>query len=197
MIRTAWHLAAVFLVVIGISGVVSTAAAQQAQQPQNATPNQDVGLGIRGIGARIGVVDPEDASTTLSLGGHLDAGTIVRNVHLVPYIEYWSTGADAGAYNVNYKDWTLGTDVNVDFPLQGQRMTPYLGGGLGLHLLSYDTTVPGDVSSDHSKLGLNIQGGIRNQMWPNLSLFGEVKYAFVSDSNQLKLMGGFTYNFIY
>jgi hypothetical protein len=32
---------------------------------------------------------------------------------------------------------------------------------------------------------------------PNLGLFGEVKYNFVSDVNQLKLMGGFTYNFIY
>jgi hypothetical protein len=37
---------------------------------------------------------------------------------------------------------------------------------------------------------------LRSQV-PNLGIFGEVKYNFVSDVNQLKIMGGFTYNFIY
>ena len=32
---------------------------------------------------------------------------------------------------------------------------------------------------------------------PNLSLFGEARYSFVSDANSFRILGGFTYNFIY
>ncbi len=178
-----------FLVVVGICFAVSPAPAQ--------TDPNDVGLGIKGIGARIGFVDPEDASGTLALGVHVDAGTIVRNIHLTPYVEYWSTGVELGSLSADMSDLTLATDVNFDFPLQGTRAVPYLGGGVGLHFLSVDTNIPGADSDSRTRVGLNIQGGVRNQMWPNLGVFGEARYSFVDDANQLKLMGGFTYNFIY
>ena len=81
--------------------------------------------------------------------------------------------------------------------MAGQRITPYLGGGLGIHFLSVDTNAPGESNSDDTKAGLNIQGGLRNQFMPNLSLFGEARYTFVSDANSFRILGGFTYNFIY
>ncbi len=151
------------------------------------------GLGFQGLGARIGFVDPEGASSTVALGIHVDGGEFVRHVHLMPMAEYWSVGV-AGS---DIKDFTLGMDVNVDFPVEGGRVIPYAGGGLGLHFVSFD--VPPGFIGDNSdtKLGLNMQGGIRNQVMPNLGIFGELKYSFVSDVNQLKIMGGFTYNFIY
>lgn len=155
-----------------------------------APPSESSGLGFRGLGARIGFVDPEDASSALGLGIHIDAGELVRNVHLMPMVEYWKVGVNG----VDISDLTIGTDVNLDFPVEGGRMVPYAGGGLGFHFLKADS--PFGEASD-TKFGLNIQGGIRNQVMPNLAIFGEVKYAFVSDANQLKIMGGFTYNFIY
>jgi opacity protein-like surface antigen len=159
-----------------------------------APPPEGHGLGLQGLGARIGFVDPEGASSTLDLGVHLDAGEFVRNVHIMPMVEYWSVGV-SGA---DIKDLMVGMDVNVDFPVEGGRVVPYAGGGLGLHFVSFDLP-PGFTGGDTSdtKLGLNMQGGIRNQVMPNLAIFGEVKYAFVSDVNQLKIVGGFTYNFIY
>ena len=165
-------------------------------QTQSAPAQSDVGLGVKGIGARLGYVDPEDASGTAAFGVHVDAGTIVRNVHVTPYFEYWSAGASVGTSSVDFSDLTIATDVNLDFPMHGSRMTPYLGGGLGLHFLSFDST-PGPSPGNETKFGFNIQGGVRNQVMPNISIFGEARYAFVTDANQLKLMGGFTYLFMY
>jgi opacity protein-like surface antigen len=152
------------------------------------------GLGFHGLGARIGFVDPEGTSSTVDLGIHVDAGEFVRHVHVMPLVEYWKVGVSG----VDVSDLSIGTDVNVDFPVEGRSLVFYAGGGLGLHMVKVDVPFapPGYDNSD-TKLGFNMQGGVRNQVMPNLAVFGEAKYNFVSDVNQLKLMGGFTYNFIY
>jgi len=181
-----------FLLLIGVGGAISPASAQQASTPP--ANQENVGLGIRGLGARIGFVDAENASSTVAWGVHLDAGTFVQNVHVVPYFEYWSAGANVNGVEASNSDLTIASDVNFDFPMQGSRITPYLGGGLGVHFLSADAN---GVNEDKTHFGLNIQGGARNQIMPNISIFGEAKYTFVSDANQIKFMGGFTYNFIY
>lgn len=189
-----------FLLLIGVCGAISPASAQQSTPPANqqSTPPsnpENVGLGLKGIGARIGFVDAEDASSTVAWGVHVDAGTFVQNVHIMPYFEYWSAGASVNGIDASTSDLTIASDVNFDFPVQGQRITPYLGGGLGVHFLSASAT--GLPSEDKTHFGLNIQGGVKNQIMPNISIFGEAKYTFVSDANQIKFMGGFTYNFIY
>jgi len=158
------------------------------------TTTESHGLGFQGLGARIGFVDPEGASSTVALGLHIDAGEFVQHVHVTPLVEYWKVGASG----VDVRDLTLATDVNLDFPVEGGRVIPYAGGGLGLHFVKVDDPfAPPGFDASSTKLGLNIQGGIKNQAMPNLAIFGEVKYSFVSDVNQLKVMGGFTYNFIY
>jgi len=76
-------------------------------------------------------------------------------------------------------------------------MIPYLGAGLGLHFLTADVP-PGTTGlSDDTKLGLHLLGGLRNQVMPNLGLFGEARFSLVDDTDQYKLMGGFTYYFVY
>ncbi len=71
----------------------------------------------------------------------MDAGTIVKGVHMMPYMEYWSTGVNVSGVSADMSDLAFAVDVDMDFPLQGSRMTPYLGGGLGLHFLSEDSNV--------------------------------------------------------
>ena len=159
-----------------------------------AAPAEGHGMGFEGMGARIGFVDPENASSTVALGLHVDLGEFVRNVHIMPLVEYWKVGVSG----IDVSDLTLASDVNLDFPVQGGRVVPYAGGGLGFHFVKFDNPfAPPGFDNSKTKLGLNIQGGIKNQVMPNLGIFGEVKYVFVSDVNQLKIMGGFTYNFIY
>lgn len=193
MRRASFRFATLFTA-IGLCCALSPALAQQ-QHSQTAA--QTDGLGFKGIGATIGFVDPENVSSAVDLGFHVDAGTIVHNVHLIPSIGYWNVGTDVGTYHADVKDFSVAADVNVDFPLQGGRLTPYLGGGLGLNFLSFDSNAPGGFSSNETKLGLNVLGGMRNDVMPNLAVFGELRYHFVSDANQLKILGGFTYKFIY
>jgi opacity protein-like surface antigen len=166
-------------------------------QGSSSQSSQNVGLGIRGVGASVGFVDPEGGSSTVSLGLHLDAGTLAPNLHLKPYFQYWSVGASSGGYNIDNSDVAFAADLNYDFPIQGSRVTPYLGGGLGLHFLSSDASVPGGTSTNNTKLGIDLQGGIRSIVMPNFSLFAETKYTFISDAGEFNILGGFTYLFVY
>lgn len=177
------------LAVLVASAVAAPAFAQQADQTS--------GLGIKGIGVRLGLTDPEGGSSALMYGVHMDAGEFVNHVHLIPSVEYWNVGNDVGPYNSDLSDLAFRLGVNFDFPLADQRMVPYLGGALGLHRFGFKSNVPGVGSSSDTKFGLDVHGGARNQFTPNLSLFGELGYSFVSDANQLRLLGGLTYHFIY
>jgi opacity protein-like surface antigen len=181
-------LAALGIALVAVAGVASFASTAAAQ---TARASEDVGLGFKGLGARLGLVDPEGASSTLDLGLHIDAGQIARNIHVAPIAEYWKVGVSG----IDLSDLSVGLDLLFDFPLQDSRMTPYAGGGLGLHFVKADD--PSGPSDSDSKFGLNVQGGIRNDVMPNLAIFGELRYNFVSDFNQLKILGGFTYRFVY
>ncbi|HSQ61157.1 MAG TPA: outer membrane beta-barrel protein [Acidobacteriota bacterium] len=180
----------------GLAGLVLVAALAVAA-PAHAQTSDDTGIGLKGIGVRLGLTDPEDASSALMYGVHVDAGTFVRNVHILPSVEFWSVGNDVGIYNADYSDLAVKVDVNLDFPLQDQRLVPYLGGGIGFHRLKFETNAPGEFDNTDTKLGLSLQGGMRNDFTPNLALFGELGYSFVEDANQLRLLGGLTYKFIY
>lgn len=190
-------LAALGVALTAAAGFAAFAPAALAQTTATRSNTEDVSLGFKGLGARIGLVDPEKASSTVDLGIHIDAGEFARNVRLQPLAEYWSVGQDVGPYSADLKDFSIGTDLDVDFPLQDSRVTPYAGGGLGIHWLKSSTTVPGVPDQSDTKIGLSLQGGVRTEAMPNLALFGELRYNFVSDFNQLKILGGFTYRFIY
>jgi len=75
-----------FLVTLVVGLSLSSSAALAAAAPAT----QGHGLGFQGLGARIGFVDPEGASSTVALGVHIDGGEFVRSVHVIPLVEYWS-----------------------------------------------------------------------------------------------------------
>jgi opacity protein-like surface antigen len=185
------------LALIATLALAARTSAQTSAPASTPPAKAEPGLGIKGIGVRLGLDDPEGASSALMYGVHVDAGEFVRNVHLVPSVEYWSVGNDLAGYSIDTSDLSLHLGVNVDFPLQDQRFVPYLGGGLGLHHLKASTNFPGTPDQSDTKFGIDMQGGVRNDVTPNLSLFGELGYSFVSDANQLRLLGGLTYRFIY
>jgi opacity protein-like surface antigen len=196
--RRTVRVAALGVALVAITGLAATAPRAWAQTSSSTSARtEDVSLGFKGMGARIGLVDPEGASSTVDLGLHIDAGEFARNIRLQPIVEYWSVGQDVGPYNADLKDFSLGADINLDFPLQDSRVTPYAGGGIGLHWLKASSNVPDVPDQSDTKLGLSLQGGVRTDAMPNLALFGELRYNFVSDANQLKILGGFTYRFIY
>src|SRR6266850_3580294 len=98
--------------------VVAASLSLFGAQAMAAAPAEGHGMGFQGLGARIGFVDPEGASSTVALGLHLDAGEFVRHVHIVPMMEYWKVGVSG----VDVSDLMLGSDVNVDFPVEGGKL---------------------------------------------------------------------------
>src|SRR5436853_7822312 len=106
------YLLGVLLVAAGIAccGAPSSAATSTTEYR---------GLGFQGLGARIGFVDPEGASSTVALGIHVDAGEFVQHVHVMPLAEYWKVGGAGG----DFRGLNVGTDGNGDFPRAGGRRT--------------------------------------------------------------------------
>jgi opacity protein-like surface antigen len=175
----------------------ATSSFAQTSSSTSTQSTNNVGLGVRGVGASVGFVDPEGGSSTVSLGLHMDAGTFAPNLHLKPYFQYWSVSASSGGYDISNSDMAFAFDVNYDFPLQGARVTPYIGSGLGLHFLKSDASVPGGGSNSDTKVGIDLQGGIRTPVMPNFALFAETRYTFIQDDGEFNILGGFTYLFVY
>ena len=120
--RRSVRLAALGVALVAITGLAAAAPRAWAQTTSSTSARtEDVSLGFKGMGARIGLVDPEGASSTVDLGVHIDAGEFARNVRLQPLVEYWSVGQDvtiqSSTYSVDLKDFSLGADINIDFPL--------------------------------------------------------------------------------
>jgi opacity protein-like surface antigen len=196
MTRTSFYLSALF-VAIGALLLLPPASLAQSSTSTSSQSSQNVGLGIKGLGGTVGFVDPEGASSTVSLGLFVDAGTIAPSLHVKPYMQYWSVGASSGGYDINKSDLAFALDLNYDFPIQGSRVTPYLGTGLGLHFFDTDASVPGGTNTSDTKVGIDLQGGITSPVMPNFNLFAETRYTFISDDGEFNILGGFTYLFVY
>jgi len=159
-------------------------------------------IGFKGVGVRLGLVMPEDPlDNTIGFGGHIDLGTIIPNLKIEGSIEYWSAGwKEAGIGD----DWSwgdiafLGT-AKYMFPLEGLPVSPYAGGGLGLHHFSYDTwafnqqTMQFEKGSESSnELQFHLLGGVEYPVSPQMAAFGEAKYV-VGDLDYFGIYGGITY----
>ena len=99
-------------------------------------------IGFKGIGPRIGYVDPEGGlDGTIEFGAAMEFGEFVRQLHWDGSVSFWSAGRDYNYYNGsgyrNYswslRDFILRSGINYHF-LEGE-WEPYVGGGLGLHFI--------------------------------------------------------------
>jgi hypothetical protein len=126
-----------------------------------------------GAGLRLGYVAPEHLDGTASIGGQLEFETGGSRWHLTPGLQYWSSD---GVSDVNPN-----VDAYYHFNPSGT-VTPYLGGGLGLHAYSREGR-----GSD-TDLGANLFGGLR---FPGhrSHYFIESRYV-LADRPQFGLQGG-------
>ena len=69
-------------------------------------------FGLKGIGVRAGVVDPENLDTTVGFGLFLDMGTFHPNVSFETYGNYWSNSFDVGVAESSFRDIAVGAKVN-------------------------------------------------------------------------------------
>ncbi|MDD5088900.1 MAG: outer membrane beta-barrel protein [bacterium] len=137
-------------------------------------------IGFKGIGGRIGYVDPEsDFGGTFTLGAVADLGTWIPQLHWDASLAYWSSSYDFGwagdSYDVTLSDFALRSGLKYHF-IEGE-WEPYAGGGLGLHFYSWDADWPHGYSGEDSdsEVGFYIVGGVEHQLNDTWKVSGEVQ----------------------
>lgn len=125
-------------------------------------------IGFKGIGGRLGYVDPEGSwDGTISFGVVADLGTFVRQLHWDAAITYWASSQDYkyppyGSYSWSISDFAIRSGVKYPF-IEGP-WEPYAGGGLGLHFFSWDNKWHGySHDADETDFGLYIVGGVEHR----------------------------------
>lgn len=151
-------------------------------------------IGFKGIGPRVGYVNPDGLDGTVEFGVALEFGEIVRQLHWDGSLSYWSAGHDYeyytgnshNKYNWKLQDIVLRTGVNFHF-IEGE-WVPYAGGGVGMHFYSWDYNgAPYYSDNDKTEFGIYIDGGIEHEF--NESWIGQMQVQFdFADPDQTALL---------
>ena len=165
--------------------------------PGAAAPN----LALRGVGAAVSMVDPDDIDMTVGFNLLFDLGMIANNVGLESYGMFWQQTEDMFGSEVSVRDIAFGARAKYLVPLQSGKIHPFAGGGLGLHVVTagvstpeynfFGTIIPA-TSFDETelKLGLDIGAGALFDVGTSVSIVTDVWYTMVSDVSQLALRAG-------
>ncbi|UCG52377.1 MAG: outer membrane beta-barrel protein [Candidatus Latescibacterota bacterium] len=169
----------------------------------NAAAQSD--LGLKGAGLEVGFVDPQDVDATLGFGVFVDLGTIVPRVKLDAHLDYWSKSEEQYGIEASVRDIAVGAKAKYLFEVPTNRIRPFAGGGVSIHFVSAEVTIPDQnimgvivpgtsVSDSSTKLGLDLGGGFYAPLTPKVSFVTEMWVGIVSDVNQLSLKIGLLYN---
>lgn len=175
-------------------------------------------LEFRGLGLEAGAIWPASVEPTLTIGLRADLGFVGPQVRIVPSLRYWSSslrdeevdrlasqirqlcerqaGAvcpdfDLGA--IDRSDLEISADAHYLFPT-GYTIEPYLGAGLGLHLLNGSGEAISDTFVedllDSVDPALNFVGGVNVPLLAGLELVGEARAVLVSGVRSIGLVVG-------
>jgi hypothetical protein len=163
-------------------------------------------LDLRGIGVKIGMVDPEDVDAAFAFGFVADLGTITPHISLEPHVNIWSVKNDiTNGGEVLVRDIVLGAKGKYIFSTSRPAVKPFAGAGLGFHILRSGVDIPAiyyggsmitpavSESDTEIKIGLDIGGGILGDINQNWAIQGETWYSIVSDISQLSLQVALLY----
>jgi opacity protein-like surface antigen len=157
-------------------------------------------LGFKSIGGAVGFVSPEDIDGTYMLGIFVDHGTIAPRVGLESHLDYWSKSEEAFGAKSSVSDIPVGARAKYYFPVSNPSIRPFAGGGLAIHFLHAEATIPAQfgfpemkVEDSSTKLGLDLGGGIATTVGPRTDLLAESWFAIVSDVSQFSLKVGLSY----
>lgn len=178
-------------------------------------------LEFRGIGLDFGAVWPANIERTISFGVRADMGFAGPNVRIAPAIRFWSStvqeaevarlseqirrlcerhaGAVCPAFDlgeIERSDLELAVDGHYLFTT-GMAVQPYLGGGLGLHLLNgrgeaIDDTFVEDLLDTVSP-ALNLIAGIHLPLSSSIEMMTEARFVLVSDVRYPAILVGGTW----
>jgi len=158
-------------------------------------------IGPKAIGLKGGYVDAEGPeNSTFGVGAIVDLGTFMPQLGWEAEATYWSKSyAEMGA-SAKLRDIAILTSGKYFFPVPQSQFSPFIGAGVGVHLLKAEVDLPsyygyggGTASTSDSKFGFHFLGGSEMEFTPQISGFAEFRYALVSDADQMWIMGGIKY----
>ncbi|MFP6906391.1 MAG: outer membrane beta-barrel protein [Verrucomicrobiota bacterium] len=140
-----------------------------------------------GLGVHGGYIDTEDLGDSVGIGGKfqidLPGGLNIEGRTVM----YDDLGKDlaAGGEDVrtDLEIWPIEMGLTLDIPV-GKRFIPYIGGGIGWHLLEADVTV-GEVTQHidlDDEFGFYLVGGFNMELGENIAIYGEYLYRQVEGS---------------
>lgn len=147
-------------------------------------------LRFKGVGAHIGLVDPEDIKSTVGFGVHSDLGTLAPNLRLEASIDYWRKSYKRWGAEMKTSDLFLLGMAKYLFAQQNSPVTPYAGGGIGFHRFSSSN------SHEDSRFDVDVHGvgGVEYSFIPQMTAFVDFRFTF-ADIDHLGLYGGLTFYF--
>jgi len=167
---------------------------------QSASAQTD--LGLKNVGAAVGIVSPEDLDATLGFGVFADLGVITPRLHLEPRVDYWSDSQDVFGAGFSVRDITIGARVKYYFPVSNPKLLPFAGGGLGVHLFNTEVAVLDPFSGQTmtledsaNKVGFDLGGGLATPLSLRTNFVAETWYGVVSDFSHFSLRVGLTHAF--
>lgn len=160
-------------------------------------------FGLKGIGAKLGYVSPEDPiESTIGFGAVANLGTIFSNIRLDATIDIWSKSygglSPYGKADYTYTEITLAALGKYYFQLKNSSIKPYAGLGLGLIIgrSSFEYSIPyfgsSSESTSETNLGFRILGGVDYKLSPQLNSFLEIFY-HANGADFLGIFAGVTY----
>jgi len=165
----------------------------------------DSDFGVRGLGARFGLIMPEDPyHNSVGFGIHADMGRVTTDISMGAFIDYWSKSFDEDIKeNIpgtwEFSSFVVGVDFKYIVPLDA-RTRPYVGEGLGL--VFSKTRKKAESETDHlanssgsdTDIEFHLLGGVEHRFSPNLKGMAEVKYN-VSELKYASICAGITFMF--
>jgi len=158
--------------------ILIAAALAVTLSPAIALAGSDTGIGFRGWGPRVGLsINPDQ----VYFGAHLDFGNFAKHVRFQPNIEL--------GFGDNEKLFAINAEAAYRFSSTWDVWTPYLGGGLGANIESFDNERNNNSQTD---LGVNLLGGIEKGLSNGDRFFIEAKFS-LNDVPDAKIGIGWTF----
>lgn len=149
---------------------------------------------LKAVGVELGFVDPEAIDGTWGLGAYMDFGFPGTAFGITPFVDWWSTSAEALGVSADFTDVAFGAMLKMNVPTAGP-LSPWVGAGAAAHMLKSEFNFGGALSGlsgevTDTKIGLHFGGGLNLNVSERMNLTGGVSYTTVEGFNQLWVKGG-------
>ncbi|MBD3168164.1 MAG: outer membrane beta-barrel protein [candidate division Zixibacteria bacterium] len=174
------------------SVIILAVSAMIFMLPVFASAQTDIGL--KAFGVKFGYYDPEEWDGTIGFGAVADLGTFIPQLGWEAEIDYWSKSQDEQGAEAKLRDIAFATTAKYGFPTQTEKFTPFIGGGVGLHLMKVEVEYLGQTQDDsETKFDFHFCGGTDVVLTPQIDGFAEIRYSIISDISQLWITIGAKY----